>query len=224
MERYNTEYPVRGSYDPEAALSQYFGSNEKKKKKAYEKAAHKLELIEKESFYHTIHIVMYEYPMKTERPRTAFGGHHIYSPNADENHRYFEKAVRSVIKTFKLINTPSEIHIEAYMKTPESVKPDEVILFELKAMYPIDPPDYDNIGKCYTDMLKDILVIDDDIFYRGSITKYYSLVPRVEFHISYQDKHTSEFIYKKILARKSVKELIKQKRCVVELVGEDSEK
>lgn len=221
MERYNQTYPVRTEYDPTRAIDEYFKGNEKKKKKAFDKAAEKMKLIERELGYQTIHVVMYEYPMRTERPRTAFGGRHVYSPNAADNHSYFEKAVKSVIKTFKLINTPAEIHIEAYMEMPRAVKPDEVVLFELKALYPVDPPDYDNIGKCYTDMLKNVLIVDDDIFYRGSITKFYSLVPRVEFYITYQDKHTSDFIYKKICSRKSVKELVAQDRCEVTVIGSD---
>ena len=102
---------------------------------------------------------MYEQPVKTDRPR-AFNSH-IYSPNAAANHSYFEKAVKGICKDIKLINTPAEIIINAYIEMPSRVPPDEVILFEGKVLDIIDMPDYDNIGKAYTDMLKNVLIIDD---------------------------------------------------------------
>ena len=199
IEEYNQKYPNR-YYDPEISLRNYFLSRGWNFDKAVKKAEKKAENIEINREYETIRIIMYEQPVKTDRPR-AFNSH-IYSPNAAANHTYFEKAVKGICKDFKLINTPAEIIINAYIEMPTRVPPDEVLLFEGKLLDVIDMPDYDNIGKAYTDMLKNVLIIDDDIFHRGEINKYYSVMPRVEIIIRYQKSHDSDYVYKKIKSNK----------------------
>ena len=78
---YSEQYPVR---DPEAIsrLETYI-RNLKNAEKWIRKAAKKALLIEEKREYRTIHITLYEYPMKTDRPRTVNG--HTFSPNAAEN-------------------------------------------------------------------------------------------------------------------------------------------
>lgn len=205
IEEYNQKYPNR-YYDPEISLRNYFLSRGWNFDKALKKAKKKADNIEINRKYESIRVVMYEQPVKTDRPR-AFNSH-IYSPNAAANHSYFEKAVKGICKDIKLINTPAEIIINAYIEMPSRVPPDEVILFEGKVLDIIDMPDYDNIGKAYTDMLKNVLIIDDDIFHRGEINKYYSVIPRVEIIIRYQKSHDSDYVFKKIKSRKSVKAAI----------------
>lgn len=199
---YNAKYP-NPVYDPEKCLRAYFAERNWDIGKATKKAATKLKAIEQNREYETIQIVMYEYPMKTDRPRTFNG--HTYSPNAAENHAYFEKAIRKVLTDIRLINTPSEIEIDVYLEMPNRVKPDEVILFESKVLDIVDMPDYDNLGKCYTDLLKNTLTIDDDLFHIGTVRKYYSVLPRVEMRITYLKQHESEYVFKKMKSRKSVK-------------------
>lgn len=205
LEEYNTNYPDR-IYDPDNTLLLFFQNKGWDYEKAAKKALKKLNTINMDRKYNTIRFVMYEYPMKTDRPRTFRG--HTFSPNAAANKTYFEKAVRKVIKQVKLITTPAQITIKAYMEMPAQVKPDEVILFELGVLNPVTTPDYDNIGKCYTDILKDTIISDDDIFYKGTIEKYYSVLPRVEIIITCLEKHESDFIFKKLKSRKSIKELM----------------
>lgn len=204
LKEYNDTY-TDTEMDLKYHLTQYFNRRHWNLDKATTKAATKLKRITNQREYETIRIILYEYPMKTDRPRTFAG--HTFSPNASANHDYFEKAVKQVVKSLKLINTPAEIIIDAYMEMPKQVKPDEVILFESKVLKVIDTPDYDNIGKCYTDMLKNTLITDDDIFHTGTIHKYYSVLPRVEIRITYLKSHESEYVYKKIKNRKSIKQL-----------------
>lgn len=186
-------------------LTQYFNDRGWDINKATQKAIAKYKKICDQREYESIRIILYEYPMKTDRPRTISG--HTFSPNASANHEYFEKAYKQVVKSLKLINTPAEIEIDAYMEMPKQVKPDEVILFESKVLKVVDTPDYDNIGKCYTDMLKNTLITDDDLFHVGTVRKYYSILPRVEIRITYIKLHESEYVYKKIKNRKSIKKL-----------------
>ena len=205
IDEYNIKYS-NCYYDSEILLRNYFRSRRGNFDKALKKAKKKADNIEICREYESIRIVMYEQPVKTDRPR-AFNSH-IYSPNAAANHLYFEKAIKGICKDIKLINTPSEIIVNAYIEMPTRVPPDEVILFEGRVLDIIDMPDYDNIGKAYTDMLKNVLIIDDDIFHRGEINKYYSVIPRVEIIIRYQKSHDSDYVFKKIKSRKSVKAAI----------------
>ena len=101
------------------------------------------------------------------------------------------------------------------------VPPDEVILFEAKVLNVLDYPDYDNIGKCYTDMLKDVLIIDDNIFWSGRVRKYYSVTPRVEITIRYLTKIESDYIYRKLKNRRSIREAIQTGQCEIKKIGEE---
>ena len=217
IKEYNQNYPDRSIGDSVDRLKSYFESRGLDYYKATEKANKKLQTILQNRKYEHIHITLYEYPMKTDRPRSTRDGH-VFSPNAKENHIYLERALKSIIKTLKVINTPSEIIIDAYLEMPKQVPPDEIILFESKVLNPIEYPDYDNISKCYTDMLKTTLVVDDDLFYRGVLTKYFSVTPRVEITIRYLSKHESDYVYKKIKNRKCVKALVSEGRCIVERI------
>lgn len=216
LAEYEERYPIRNP-DAIERVKEYM-SHQKNPAKWIQKAKDKALLIMNEREYESIRIVLYEYPMKTDRPRTSNG--HTFSPNASANKKYFEKAIKQVVKTVRLINTPAEISFDVFLEMPAKVSPDEVILFEAQLLNPVDKPDYDNIEKCYTDMLTDVLVADDDIFWRGEIRKWYSLLPRVEITIRYLVKHESDYIYKKLKSRKTIKEGISAGRIVLKKIGE----
>lgn len=216
MAKYNLEHPIRTT-DPDALVEQLLRNyvvNQKNPDKVIQKAREKVLRIIDQREYESIHILMYEYPFKTDRPRTYNG--HTWSPGAAENKEYFNKALKKINQTLKLINTPGEIELLAYLEMPARVPPDEVILFETRLLKPVDKPDYDNIGKCYTDMFTWILTADDDIFWRGEIRKYYSLLPRVDITIRYVCKHESDYIYRKLKSRKTIKRGIESGQIVLE--------
>lgn len=216
MEEYNHKYPIRTA-DPDALVEttlRNYIDQQKNPEKVIAKAREKALRIINNREYETIHILMYEYPFKTDRPRTYLG--HTWSPGAAENKSYFNRALKKINKTLKLINTPGEIELVAYLEMPKRVPPDEVILFETRLLKPVDKPDYDNIGKCYTDMFTWILTTDDDIFWRGEIRKYYSLVPRVDITIRYVTKHESDYIYRKLKSRKTIQEGIASGQIILE--------
>lgn len=219
LKEYHDKYPVTYS-DLESALKHYFKIRKWDFDKAVKKATKKVKEIEKHRVYKTIRIVLYEFPMKTDRPRhTRFG--HTFSPNAKANNDYIRKALKAVNKTFKLINTPASIVIDAYLEMPSQVPPDEVLLYECKVLKVEEMPDYDNIGKCYTDMLKNNFVCDDDLFYSGTVNKYYSVMPRVEITIHYTEAHESDYVYKRLKSRKSIKELQKMELIELKKIGEE---
>lgn len=218
LKEYQNEYPYTHT-DLEQALHNYFNDRGWKFDKAVKKAEKKISAIIDKRVYRTIKITLYEYPMKTDRPRHTFSGR-TFSPNAKNNNQYLKKALKATGKLFKLINTPAKITIDAYLKMPEQVQPYEVLLYETKVLQVEDTPDYDNIGKCYTDMLKNNLVCDDDLFWSGTVSKFYSVVPRVEITITYIASHESDYIYKKLKSRKSIKELIASDMIKLERIDE----
>ena len=219
LKEYQDKYPVTYS-DLESALKHYFKIRKWNFDKAVKKATKKIKEIEKHRVYKTIRIILYEFPMKTDRPRhTRFG--HTFSPNAKANNDYIRKALKAVNKVFKLINTPASIVIDAYLEMPTQVPPDEVLLYECKVLKVEEMPDYDNIGKCYTDMLKNNFVCDDDLFHSGTVNKYYSVMPRVEITIRYTEAHESDYVYKRLKSRKSIKELQKMELIELKKIGEE---
>ena len=74
----------------------------------------------------------------------------------------------------------------------------ETILAELGYIRPISKPDWDNLGKTYSDMLTDVLILDDAHVVDGRCSKYYSLHPRIEMDIKYQLKPDSKYNERKI--------------------------
>lgn len=216
ISEYNAKYKKR--LDSATARVQEYLRTVKNPEKWIKKAREKALLIMDQRQHETVRIVMYEYPMKTDRPRTFSG--HTFSPNAAANKKYMQSAISQVVSAIRLINTPAEITINAFLEMPATVKPDEVILFEAQLLNPVDKPDYDNIEKCYTDMLTDVLTSDDDIFWHGEICKWYSLLPRVEIIVRYLKKHESDYIYKKLKSRKHIKDGIAEGLIKLEKIGE----
>lgn len=214
LKRYRSKY-TSIIEDPEERLKLYFRDNGLDYEKAREKAEKLLIKVVEDVEYRVIRMTLYEYPMKTERPRRRFGGG-TYSPNAKDNLDYMEAGCKSLAKSIKLINTPAKIEVRAYLEMPTGVKPEEIFLYEAAILNPLTTPDYDNIGKCYTDMLKNVLILDDDVFYKGTVTKFYSVLPRVEIEITYQTQHNSDYVFKKLKTRKSIKEGIKNNTIVLE--------
>ena len=206
LKEYNSKY-TEIIQDPEQRLRKYFSDRNMDFNKAVKKAKKKLETIANNRSYKVIKITMYEYPMKTDRPRHTRNGV-TYSPNAKQNRQYFRKALEKVLHDVRMISTPAEIHIDAYLEIPNQVPPDEVILYEAGVLKVEDTPDYDNIAKCYTDMQLENLVLDDDLYYKAVIRKFYSVLPRVEIAVRYLASHESDYVFKKLRNRKSVKEAL----------------
>lgn len=213
LREYNEVYPVRPS-DSLELIEEYFKSHNLSLEKACDRASKKLKVIMDERSYESIHILLYEYPMETARARVVQG--HAYSPNAAANKRYFEKAMEKVIETMRLITTPAEVRVDGYLEMPSTVPPDEVILFESKVLDVVSKPDGDNLIKAYLDMMTSVLTSDDDLFYHLEVNKYFSLLPRVDIYVDYLKKNESDYIYRKLKARKTIKEGIKAGRVVLE--------
>lgn len=100
------------------------------------------------------------------------------------------------------ITTPAKFNCIAYLPIPKTMKPTDQILAELGFIRPISKPDFDNLVKTYTDMIQDVILYDDSLIVEGTLMKYYSWKPRIEFTIEYMDEYDSVFNKNKINKRK----------------------
>lgn len=229
INEYNSEYAKYfGIKNDELALiEQYFKDNNLNLSDALDKGRERaIKILEKRRYKKTF-ITLYESPFKTERPRVG-RFKNIYSPNAAENHEYLkdnlDKLAKRITAVMNLLNntitTPSEIVVNAYFPVPKVKKKHahEVLLFITGILKVYRDPDYDNIAKAYTDMLNKTVIIDDKIFYKGTQTKFYAILPKVEIIVTSQEKHDSETLYEILVKTKMMNELIEQNLATLEFL------
>jgi len=121
------------------------------------------------------------------------------------------KIVANVVKEEKellhLITKPCSFDVVTYMPIPKSMNIMDTTLAELGMIKPITTPDWDNLGKTYSDMVQKWLLLNDSLITDGSVSKRYSLKPRVEITITYTLNYDSIYNKRVIENSKSYKEL-----------------
>ena len=167
--------------------------------------------------YYDFKIVLYEDPEGAKRPRfrlvnrknfmnvamQASNFVHVYSPNAAEDHKYMHRLVDDeLIQLNGLISTPVQVCLNVFFKTPSYFNQADTILAEIGLHRHIQKPDWDNIGKKYTDMFNGNIWLDDNLVMDGEVHKYYSILPRVEIYIRYLNYITSIHQYNQITNRR----------------------
>ena len=175
----------------------------------------------RELYYTTIRIVLNVIPEGAKRPRYRFVNRHnlinaaitdsnfihVYSPGAAANHNYMKKLVESeIVQLQHLICTPCNVHFRAYFPTPKSYNKQEIFMAELGLNRHLVKPDWDNIGKLYSDMYNSNIWIDDALTIDGTVSKYYSILPRVEIDLSYLNAVYCKQQYLNIIGRKDYNE------------------
>lgn len=148
--------------------------------------------IENRMKYKTISIVFYEIPLPYMRGRHTRKSKVVYTPLARENMQHMKDYIQNNISDFKKIVTPMSIEIRYYLPTPSGFSKKDKVLAELGTIRPISTPDFDNVAKGYCDMSNNILWYDDALIRDGKSSKYYSMKPRVEFDITYQNIYESD--------------------------------
>lgn len=160
-------------------------------------------------FYNSLFIVLYEVPEGSPRPRFRLVNRknlanmaianpsfvHVYSPTGSDDNRFMRRLISQ--EDFNYVNsmiyTPCIVTYTAYFKTPSYFNAEDKFLAELGVHNPITKPDWDNIGKKYSDMSNGNLWLDDRLVIKGTIEKYYSVLPRVEIKIDYLNMMTNKF-------------------------------
>lgn len=129
---------------------------------------------------------------------------HVYSPNARDDQKYMKRLTsEEIIPIEGLINTPCHIRYDAYLKTPCYFSITDIFLSEIGLIRPeIKKPDWDNLGKKYSDMYNYNIWLDDSQVIDGEVHKYYSILPRVEIYLKYMNVVYTKHAYKNIINRK----------------------
>lgn len=133
-------------------------------------------------------------PVPAPRPRSSSNGH-FYVKGAKEHKKY----VSQIVQIEKIICTICKIQIKIYQPIPVSSMTNiEIYLAQLGLIRPTSGGDWDNFAKTYCDAIQNVIIINDNIICGGSCERYYSLKPKVEIVIEYQDRFDSKFNERKI--------------------------
>lgn len=152
-------------------------------------------------------IVIYAIPKPSARPRYSFETKHFYVPNAVDN----KKLIKRYILQAGIICTRTHFSMKTFQPTPRSsMTKEEVYLAEMGYIEPISNPDFDNLAKTYTDAIQGLLLLNDNIVSKGLVEKYYSIKPRIEIKLRYQDDFDCNFNRRKITTSTAYKRLILQ--------------
>lgn len=170
------------------------------------------------TYYKVINITMYEVPEHTPRPRAriinkkgiinaATGNNsfiQVYSLTGKDNKRYMEMFKQENLQELEyLLCTPCDLELRTYFPTPKYYNKTQIFMAEIGLDRPITKPDFDNIEKPYADMFTDNIWIDDIIVVDATIRKFYSILPRVEIILQYQNHLYNKFQHDAMLKRKN---------------------
>ena len=146
--------------------------------------------------WNRLDITIYMIPKATPRPRVSGNGRVFYVKNASNNRKRFKKFMDR--ENLPQIQTPVKFYCTSYLPIPSSMNKLESVFAEMGLIYPISKPDWDNLGKTYSDMIQERLLLDDSLIVKGVSTKKYSTKPRIEITLFYMDEFDSQFNKKKI--------------------------
>lgn len=129
---------------------------------------------------------------------------HVYVPGASEDHQYMRRLVDEELNQLdNLITTPCDIEYNIFIKTPRAASITDTFLCEIGLIRPpFCKPDWDNLGKKYSDMFNQNIWLDDTLVIDGSVHKYYSILPRVEIKLRYLNCIYTKSFYNMVINRK----------------------
>ena len=155
-----------------------------------------------DTVWYTISFIFYFIPKATPRARLAGFGKHFYVSDAMNNRKLMEKFVKKELEDFDLITTACKFYCDCYFPTPKSMNKSEKLRAEMGLVNNITKPDWDNLGKTYSDMIQNTIIMDDSLIIEGTVRKFYSSKPRIELTIEYADRYDSKYNMKNITKRK----------------------
>jgi len=161
---------------------------------------------EKEIPWETLRVILPIVPNPSPRPRYSSKTGSFYVMGASENKKLLKKFI---VEKYQIIYTQTHFSVRTFMPTPiSSMNRIEIYRAEKQSIIPISNPDWDNLGKTYSDMVQKILITNDNIISKGLVEKYYSVKPRVEIMINYQKGFDSKFNKRRVTTSKSFKDAI----------------
>ena len=162
-------------------------------------------------------IVLYEIPEGTPRHRYRIINKsnymnaaisnpsyvHVYQPNAKDDHVFMRRLVESELHNLNVfIQTPCVVEINNYFPMPSNYNTSDKIISEYGLNWAIKKPDWDNIGKKYSDMFNSNIWLDDKLVISGTVNKFLSELPRVEIYVRYLNIVPMVQDYKLIIKQK----------------------
>ena len=155
--------------------------------------------------WNSVTYIFYMDPKASPRPRLNPNTYSFYVEGAKFNKEIFDEFKENHSDMEVVISTPCVLETKVYMKTPNSMSPREKLAAELELIHHINKPDWDNLGKSYSDMVQNTLVSDDSIVSRGEVQKFYSILPRIEVTVHFMKKYDCKYNKRTIENRKSFK-------------------
>lgn len=145
-------------------------------------------------------------PKPSPRPRYSGFTKSFYVTGASENKKLLTYYIENI---YSIIYTQTYFHVTTYLPTPtSSMSKVEIVRAEMGNLSAMSNPDWDNLGKTYSDMVQQILLMNDNIITKGNVEKYYSIKPRVVINIKYQVGFDSKFNKRRIINSTNFKKAI----------------
>lgn len=145
-----------------------------------------------------ISFVIYMTPKATPRPRIGKFGT-FYVKGAFDNSKLFKDFMETQFPEANHITTPCQFDISLFLPIPSSgMSRLDKVLAELRLIKVISKPDWDNLGKTYSDMVQKHLLTEDSLIYDARVRKFYSTKPRIEITMRYDSMYDSTYSKKKI--------------------------
>ena len=168
-------------------------------------------------YYNEFFIVLYEEPEGTPRPRFRLINRRnignaamsngsfvqVYSITGADDQKFMKRLINKndFMQFNQQLCTPLEITYDAFFKTPSGFNKVDTVLAEVGLIRPLTKPDWDNIGKKYSDMYNSNIWLDDSFVVSGTVNKYYSILPRVEIRLKYLNIVYNRYQYNAIRNR-----------------------
>lgn len=146
----------------------------------------------------TVEFTMWKLVKPSRRPRAniRMGYVRMYVPGAGEAGDWFQEFAKE--NNLPYIDTPCELYMTIYEKTPSSFSIRNKVLAELGIIKPWRRTgDFDNYAKGVADAIQHGMLADDCLVYYSAQSLRYSIKPHAEIKIVYYDRHPEEVIFGK---------------------------
>lgn len=171
--------------------------------------------------FYDINLILYQLPEATPRSRFRIVNRnnftncarsngqfvHVYNLYAKDDHMHMQRLLEDgLVYLDTLIHTPIMVDYTTYFQTPKYYNTTDTFLAEIGVHRPPTKPDWDNLGKKYSDISNHNIWLDDQLVMDGAVHKFYSILPRIEIKIKYLNMMYNKHQYKSIINRKDYDE------------------
>lgn len=160
----------------------------------------------KNTCWDEITYIFYMNPKSTPRAKLNTKTFTFYVKDAKNFKQVFDDFKAEHSNMDCVISTPCILEAKVYIETPRSMSLEEKLAAELELIHHINAPDWDNVAKTYCDMVQKTLISNDSIICKGSVEKFYSILPRIEVKIRFMTAYDCKYNKRTVEHRKSFKE------------------